>query len=351
MTEIFIGITIAAVVAAVAAVWVAGHSLRTREGQADPSELSMLVQSEFNRLAEALGRQASDDRELRTQMDQFRRVIEDLKTRSEERARNEEAAWETVRRLDTVLAGGSSRGRAGENLLHDALSSLPPGMVVHDFQVNGKRVEFALVLPDGKHMPVDAKWAGAPALEALEQAEDEDARESAAASVEREVAKRAKEVAGYVDAAVTTPFAVACVPDAAYDVCRKVHGDAYRRNVLVVPFSSAPPLLLSLYMLASRFGEAGDAQASLAEIETLLRTMEHTVENSVVRATRMLQNAADTWRTDLGRARGAVARGRASNRRGEALDLTDAGRPSLEVVEAPEPVASLEVVETPEPVA
>jgi hypothetical protein len=38
--------------------------------------------------------------------------------------------------------------------------------------------------------------------------------------------------------------------------------------------------------------------------------MELTLENKVARATTMLQNAADEWRTSLGRARGALARGR-----------------------------------------
>jgi DNA anti-recombination protein RmuC len=64
-----------------------------------------------------------------------------------------------VRRLSTVLAGGTSKGRAGENVLREHLAELPPGMLVTDFRVNGRVVEFGLLLPDGRRLPVDSKWS------------------------------------------------------------------------------------------------------------------------------------------------------------------------------------------------
>ena len=71
---------------------------------------------------------------------------------------------------------------------------------------------------------------------------------------------RAREVAAYLEPNLTTPFAVACVPDAAYAACRRAHGEAFGRGVVLVPYSTALPVMLALYALAARHGGAADAQ-------------------------------------------------------------------------------------------
>jgi hypothetical protein len=269
-----------------------------------------VLRAEVARIADAVSRQGADDRELRGDLTRVREALEGLRAGAEARARAEEPVWEAVRRLEAVLAGGGARGRAGENLLEESLSLLPAGMLVRDFAVGGRRVEFALVLPDGRRMPVDSKWAAVRDLEALDGEEDPDARALLSRRIEDEVARRAREVAGYLDPDLTTPFAVACVPDAAFGVCRKAHADAFARGVVLAPYSTSLPLLLSLYALAARHGAGGDLQACLAELESSLAAMEQTLENKVVRAAAMLRTASDEWRVQLGRARATLHRGR-----------------------------------------
>jgi hypothetical protein len=269
-----------------------------------------VLRAEVARIADAVSRQGADERELRGDLTRVREALEGLRVGAEARARAEEPVWEAVRRLEAVLAGGGARGRAGENLLEDSLSMLPPGMLVRDFAVGGRRVEFALVLPNGRRLPVDSKWTAVRELEALEDEEDPDARVALCRRIEDEVARRAREVAGYLDPDATTPFAVACVPDAAFAVCRKAHADAYARGVVLAPYSTALPLLLSLYAVASRYGSGGDVQACLAELESSLAAMEQTLENKVVRAAAMLRSASDEWRLQVGRARATLHRGR-----------------------------------------
>lgn len=281
-----------------------------RRPSAPESEAVALVRSEVARIADGVARQGADDREIRGDLSRVRETLEGLRAGAEARARAEEPLWDAVRRLEAVLAGGGARGRAGENLLDEALSTLPAAMLVRDFQVNGRRVEFALVLPDGRRMPVDSKWTSVRDLEALHGEEDVERREALCRRIEDEVVRRAREVAGYVDPAVTTPFAVACVPDAAFGACRRAHGDAFARGVILVPYSTALPVLLSLFALAARYGSAGDVQASLAELEAVLAAMEQTLENKVSRAAAMLRTASEEWRTQVGRARATVARGR-----------------------------------------
>lgn len=280
--------------------------LRRRPEQ-DPAAL---VRAEVSRIADGLARQAQDERELRGDMGRVREMVESLRASSDARIRAEEPVWDAVRRIESVLAGKGSRGTAGENLLEEALSQLPPGMLIRDFSVGGKNVEFALVLPDGRRLPVDSKWTAVRELEELSDETDDARRRALCRRIEAEVARRAREAEAYLDPSVTTPFAVASVPDAAFAVCRKAHVDAFAKGVILVPYASALPVLLALYALAARYGAGDEVQGCLAEIEGIVLAMEQTLENKVSRAATMLNNAADEWRTQVGKARGALARGR-----------------------------------------
>ena len=275
-----------------------------------PEDPTALVHAEVSRIADALARQNADERELRGDMGRVRELVEGLRASSEARVRAEEPVWHAVRRIESVLAGKGSRGRAGENLLEEALAHLPPGMLVRDFGVGGRRVEFALVLPDGRRLPVDSKWTAVRELEELRAETDDERRKALCKRIEDEVSRRAREAEAYLDPTLTTPFAVACVPDAAFAVCRKAHADAFTRGVILVPYASALPVLLALYALAARYGSGDEVQGCLAELEGLVAAMAQTLENKVARATTMLQNASDEWRTHVGKARGALARGR-----------------------------------------
>ncbi len=193
-------------------------------------------------------------------------------------------------------------------MLREALAGLPPGMLETDLRVNGKVVEFALVLPDGRRLPVDSKWPAPAELEALEACSDPAQREALARQVERVVADRAREVEQYLDPGLTAPVAVAAVPDAAYAVLKRAHADAYARRVVIVPYGGALPILLFLYALAGRFGDAGDVRACLAELDAVLRGVEDVIENKVQRASVMLANAANELRSHVGKGRGSLAR-------------------------------------------
>jgi len=228
--------------------------------------------------------------------------------REEHRRLDDEEHKQVVRRLATVLAGGASKGRSGEHILREHLSQLPPGLLVSDVRVNGKVVEFGLLLPDGRRLPIDSKWTALAELERLEAATDPVERDACARDVEKAVTLRAKEVAQYLDPAVTAPVAVAAVPDAAYTVLKRAHADAYAKGVVIVPYSSALPIVLFLYSLVQRYGDAADVQASLSELAGVLDALEQVVENRMVRAATMLTNGADELRSHLGRARGSIAR-------------------------------------------
>jgi hypothetical protein len=287
--------------------------------------------AELRRMADAAAQRELVSEQLREGLEGARRSLDDLRVREEVRRSQDEEHQQVVRRLATVLAGGASKGRSGEHILREHLSQLPPGMLVHDFRVNGKVVEFGLLLPDGRRLPIDSKWTALAEVERLEAAEDPVERDGCAREVEKAVTTRAREVAQYLDPAVTAPVAVAAVPDAAYAALKRAHADAYAKGVVIVPYSSALPIVLFLYSLVQRFGDAADVQASLADLAGVIDALEAVVENRIVRAATMLTNGADEMRSQIGKARGSIARGRVAM---EAAP-EDAGpedAPSLQVI-------------------
>jgi DNA recombination protein RmuC len=268
--------------------------------------------------------------DVRLDLAEFRRSLDRLREVEGERRTREERAWDELHRLSAVLAGSQRAGRAGENLLAEALSHLPPAMLERDFRVNGRVVEFALVLPDGRRLPIDSKWPAEREVAVLsDEGVDPEARERAAAVVERVVARRAREVASYRDPSLTAPVAVAAVPDAAFRVLRRAHVEAYRQGVVVVPYSMALPVVLSLHALVGRLGGVGDVQACLADLGRIVDAVEATLENKLERASTMLANGASELRGQVGRARTVLSRARKGPAPDGADDSSEEVRPRL----------------------
>lgn len=268
--------------------------------------------AEMRRLADATRAGDGAAAQVAAQLAAARESLGRLTVGETQRREREDQTIEMIKRLSTVLGGGQSKGRAGENVLRSQLDSLPPGMLATDFRVNGKVVEYSLLLPDGRRLPVDSKWSGDLELAALEAASDDTERETLARAVERIVAARAKEVAAYLDPSLTAPVAVAAIPDAAYEVLRRAHADAFAKGVVIVPYSTALPTLLFLHSLVARFGAVGDVQGCLTDLAGVLDAVEGVLENKVARAVTMLSNGNDELRSQVGKARGSLARARGS---------------------------------------
>src|SRR3989454_4401073 len=238
--------------------------------------------------------QESQAAELRERLTQTQSVVEGLRSALTARQPVEEEARASLRRLESVIAGSSTRGAAGENILEEALRHLPPEMLQRNVWVGGKVVELALRLPGGKLLPIDSKWVSSGALEQLaEPGLDAQRRAQLTGQVEREVERRVREVSQYIDPATTSPFVLAVIPDAAYDVCRGAIVGAHQRHVMVVGYAMALPYLLTLYQLHLQFARSVDMeklQSALIDVERHLDTLEAILDNKLQRALTMLQN-------------------------------------------------------------
>jgi DNA recombination protein RmuC len=248
--------------------------------------------------------------ELRLQINQTQTLVESLRAVFVSRQQAEEDARQSLRRLEAVLAGSPSRGAAGENILEESFRHLPADMVRRNAWVNGKVVEFGLCLPGGKLLAIDSKWTSSSALGELAQPDVPTPRRmQLAATVEREVEKRVREVSQYIDPATTAPFALAAVPDAAYGVCRSAFAEAHRRHVMIVAYSMALPYVLTVYQLHLQFARSVDMenlQACLMEIDRQVDALDAALENKLQRATTMLGNAYQDGKQVTARIRASV---------------------------------------------
>src|SRR5256884_1517210 len=233
--------------------------------------------------------------ELRERLTTTQSTMEGLRAALSARQPIEEDARASLKRLEHVIAGSSSRGAAGEHILEEALRHLPPEMLQRNVWVGGKVVELALRLPGGKLLPMDSKWVSSVALEQLaDPGLDTNRRAQLTAQVEREVERRVREVSQYIDPGTTSPFALAVIPDAAYDVCRSAIVSAHKRHVMVVGYAMALPYLLTLYQLHLQFARTVDMeklQSALIDIERQVDVLEGILENKVQRSLTVLQNA------------------------------------------------------------
>src|SRR5205809_2177518 len=273
--------------------------------------------------------QESQAAELRDRIAQTHTAMEGLRSAISARQPIEEDARASLKRLESVIAGSSSRGAAGEHILEEALRHLPPEMLQRNVWVGGKVVELALRLPGGKLLPMGSKWGSSVALEQLgERGLDANRRAQLMGQVEREVERRVREVSQYIDPATTAPFALAVIPDAAYDVCRGAIVNAHSRHVMVVGYAMALPYLLTLYQLHLQFARSVDMeklQSGLIDIERQVDVLEGILENKVQRSLTVLQNAYTEGRQATAKIRASAQAVQITESSGETVSTDSPG--------------------------
>jgi len=252
---------------------------------------------------------AEAQRALQQNLTQTAQAVERIRSAYEERKVLEDTTRLSIKRLESIIAGTTAKGKAGENILREALRQFPPEMITTGFRVKGQIVEFGLVLPNKKTLPIDSKWPAADLLDQLEKEENEEIRTAIIEKIEKEVEKRTKEITQYIDPAVTTPQAIAAIPDAAFSVCRKAHVEAYRRNVILISYSMAIPYLLTFLNLNLQYSRTMDVENLthyLVNIKRNLDEMDSVLENYIEGASSRITNAAIKYRELIGSIRGSL---------------------------------------------
>jgi DNA recombination protein RmuC len=298
-------------------------SVKSRLRRPHPNTANIEGLSDTMILRDALERQNQLMQELKTHLDygdreqtiirdelqKTQRAIDHLRVDYDARKQAEEESRRIVKRLESVIVGSYSKGRAGENILHEIFKLFPREMIAYNVPINGKVVEFGLVLSDKKVLPIDSKWPATTLLIALEDEKDEKVRIAIADQIEKEVGRRIREVCQYIDPDTTSPWVVAAVPDAVFSVCKRAYLEAYKRQVILMSYSMTIPYILTFYSLHLQYSKTVDMenlQSHLITIGRQLDEMEQILENKIARGNTMVGNAYGEYKQLISRVRASV---------------------------------------------
>jgi DNA recombination protein RmuC len=212
--------------------------------------------------------------EIKVQMDNSREAQKELQRRIEDtkevlnrfsadyRARLEEerATRSAIKAIESLLIGSRSKGKAGENIVAEALSNFPQDMIQRNFRVNNNPVEFALRLPNNKVLPIDAKFTETDLLERLEKEEGEREREKIIRDLNKSVVNKVKEVSKYIDPAITETHCIAAIPDSVFSICSSAYYEAYKNGVILMSYSMTVPYLLTYLKLREKYSQSLDLE-------------------------------------------------------------------------------------------
>ena len=201
---------------------------------------------------------------------------------------------DSIRRLETVIAGTQTKGAAGENILEAVFANLPVEWQVRNFRVGDKAVEFGLRLPNNLVLPIDSKWPATHLLEQFAAADDPEEQQKLKAQIEKAVLDKAKEVRKYIDPNVTVNFGIAAVPDAVYDLSTGIQVDVFQLNVVLIGYSMFVPYLLLVFQTILKTSQDIDLQrldAYLRSAEESIQAAQGELEGRFSRAITMLTNS------------------------------------------------------------
>jgi len=246
---------------------------------------------------------------LSKDISEIRIVAEQIRTDYEAKKQLDGEMRIAMRKIEDVLVGGRSRGESGENILQDALKEFPSGMIDYNFKVKGRPVEYALILPNQKRLPIDSKWPAYELIRRLSEEVDPLRRKDLEEEIERIVVRKVKEASAYIDPASTVGIVIAALPDAVLGICRKAYVDAFRDKVLLMSYSMTISYILALYNLYLQYTRSIDIENLenyLAQIERSIEKIDRELENSVSRGATMVSNAYNECKRLLGEVRGTL---------------------------------------------
>jgi hypothetical protein len=184
-------------------------------------------------------------------------------------------------------------------------------MIQTNFRVNGKVVEYALILANSRRLPIDSKWPSPELIERLSDGAATPEQQAAlVGEVERVLKAKVREVRQYIDPSTTLSWAVAAVPDPIFNACRRGHLEAFREGVVLMPYSMTIPYLLGLFRLHLQYARSVDLEnleGYLQQIEECVTAIDRSLENSIARGSTMVQNAYSECKRNVGQLRGALA--------------------------------------------
>lgn len=238
--------------------------------------------------------------------------LKNLSVASEEREQRDQTYFknllEASKNIESVMRGSKTKGMAGENIVREILKIFPQGMMVYDFKLGSKVVEFGLKLPDGRILPIDSKVMASEELQILANSQDETAKLKIIQQLELAVLRKAREVGEYISPPITYERAIMAVPDPLYYLLKESIIKAHRDyGVLIIPYSMTIPYILSFMDLQRKHSSHLDEERVKTFLESLnlsLSKMDDILDNKVAKGNVMIGNAYGEYKQLVSKIRG-----------------------------------------------
>jgi len=238
-------------------------------------------------------------RGLKDELRQTADKLKDLTVSTAERDKKDQVYFQNLfsatKNIESVLRGSKSKGIAGENIIRELLKMFPQSMMVYDFKLGSKVVEFGIKLPDGRILPLDSKVVANDELAKLEETEDDEARLKIIAKIEQAVLRKAKEVSEYISPPITYERAIMAVPDSVHYLLKDSQFKAWRDyGVMILPYGLTVPYLLSFLDLQRKHSTHLDEERVKSFLEDLvlsLSKLDDILDNKIAKSNVMIGNA------------------------------------------------------------
>lgn len=182
---------------------------------------------------------------------------------------------EEITKLSQIFISRRS-GKAGERALEESLALLPPHLLKRNLKLNQGEVEFALVLREGKFVPIDSKFI-APEILSKEEISPEEEKE-----LIRRIRARAKELTAYLKDDKTIGFGLMTCPDGLFPFLqRRILEELEKEKILLVPYSLLLPFLLFIHFFWEKFGRTVNRDTlsqGIASMDKLIFDLERDIE-------------------------------------------------------------------------
>ncbi len=283
----------------------------------DPQMVDLLVGS----VQKIQGEQKAAQEIQRSLKDELRQTsdkLKDLVVSTRERQERDGVYFQNLltvsKSIESVMRGSKTKGLAGENIVREILKLFPQNMMVYDFKLGSKVVEFGIKLPDGRILPLDSKVVSPDDIIQLQEATDDATKAKLIAKLEQAVWRKAKEVSGYIAPPITYERALMAVPDALFDILQQVIIRAHKEfGVTILPYGMTVQYILLFLDLQRKHATTIDEDRMKAFFEDLslsLSKIDDILDNKIAKGNVMISNAYSESKQLL------------SQLRGEALSLT-----------------------------
>ncbi len=247
-------------------------------------------------------------RTLKSQVLGVSEVLTKIQQNNEDLQKLDQRSFESLKRVEMIIAGTHSKGVAGENIVEAIFSKLPPETQERNFRIGGKEVEFAMRLSNDLVLPIDSKWPATNLVEEFESSKPEE-QAKIKKEIQTAVVKKAKEVKEYIDPSQTVGFAVAVVPDAVYNLSLSVLPEIYKMNVALVSYSMFLPYILMVFqtvLKTSKNIEWERLHEYLDVIKQNIEAIQSEIDGRFSKAVTMLTNSRDDLKVHLGKIKGSI---------------------------------------------